>query len=108
MTLCLMVLPVKAAGLTATTSSVNGSKGDSVTITVTLSEKVNVISGAISFEYDVPTVENFRSRIENTLSTYPYLVAVVDGVIAGYAYAGAFKGRRFIPLHAIGRYQCIE
>ena len=51
-TLCLMVLPVKAAGLTATTSSVNGSKGDSVTITVTLSEKVNVISGAISFEYD--------------------------------------------------------
>ena len=52
MTLCLMILPVKAVGLTATTSSVSGSKGNEVTVTVTLSEKVNVISGAISFEYD--------------------------------------------------------
>ena len=55
--------------------------------------KPYVTDTAVSFEYEVPTVENFRSRIENTLATYPYLVAVVDGVIAGYAYAGAFIKR---------------
>ena len=52
-----------------------------------------VTDTAISFEYVVPTVEEFRNRIKNTLTTYPYLVAEVDGVIAGYAYAGAFIKR---------------
>jgi phosphinothricin acetyltransferase len=49
---------------------------------------------AITFEYDVPSVEEFRSRIENTLKKYPYIVAEDDGKIIGYAYAGTFKGRR--------------
>ena len=49
---------------------------------------------AISFEYDVPSTEEFRSRIENTLKAYPYLVAEADGVIQGYAYAHAFVGRK--------------
>lgn len=48
---------------------------------------------AITFEYEVPTVEEFQSRIENTLSRYPYLVAEKDGEILGYAYASAFKAR---------------
>lgn len=48
---------------------------------------------AITFEYDVPTVEEFRSRIEQTLKKYPYLVAEEEGEIVGYAYAGVFKGR---------------
>ena len=48
---------------------------------------------AISFEYTVPKIEEFRDRIKNTLKKYAYLVAEVDGQIAGYAYAGAFKGR---------------
>lgn len=48
---------------------------------------------AITFEYDVPTVEEFRSRIEKTLKKYPYLVTEVNGKVAGYVYAGAFKGR---------------
>jgi len=48
---------------------------------------------AISFEYEVPTVEAFRARIENTLKKYPYFVAVLDGKIVGYAYAGPFVGR---------------
>ena len=30
---------------------------------------------AITFEYEVPTVEEFRERIHNTLKKYPYLVA---------------------------------
>ena len=48
---------------------------------------------AISFEYEVPSVEAFRKRMENTLKKYPYFVAVLDGEIAGYAYAGPFVGR---------------
>ena len=48
---------------------------------------------AISFEWDVPSVSEFRRRIENTLKKYPYLVAEKDGEILGYAYTGAFVGR---------------
>ena len=48
---------------------------------------------AISFEYEVPTVEEFAQRIENTLKKYPYLVALKDGKILGYAYASEFKER---------------
>ncbi len=35
---------------------------------------------AITFEYEVPTVEEFRERIHNTLKKYPYLVAEQGGV----------------------------
>ena len=48
---------------------------------------------AITFEYDVPTPEEFRGRIRHTLDRYPYLVAEEDGEIVGYAYAGPFKAR---------------
>ena len=47
----------------------------------------------ITFEYAVPSVEEFRHRIAHTLEKYPYLVAEEDGRIVGYAYAGAFKER---------------
>ena len=48
---------------------------------------------AISFEYAAPTATEFMERIEKTLARYPYLVAVEDGAIVGYAYAGVFKAR---------------
>ena len=48
---------------------------------------------AITFEYDVPTLDEFRDRIARTLEKYPYLVAVLDGRIVGYVYAGVFVGR---------------
>lgn len=48
---------------------------------------------AITFEYDVPSIEEFENRISNTLKKYPYLVAVLDDKIMGYAYAGAYIGR---------------
>ena len=48
---------------------------------------------AITFEYTTPTIEEFRGRMEKTMQKYPYLVAVKDEKIAGYAYAGAFVGR---------------
>lgn len=48
---------------------------------------------AITFEYTVPTHEEFRDRIRKTLAKYPYLVAVQDAEILGYAYASEFKNR---------------
>ena len=48
---------------------------------------------AVTFEYDVPSVEEFRRRIGKTLARYPYLVIEVDGEIGEYAYAGPFHSR---------------
>ena len=48
---------------------------------------------AITFEYEVPSPEEFRERIAHTLEKYPYLVAEHDGKIAGYAYVSPFKER---------------
>lgn len=48
---------------------------------------------AISFEYDVPTIDEFRERIRKAREKYPYLVIEKDGTIQGYAYAGPFKNR---------------
>lgn len=55
---------------------------------------------AITFEWEVPTLQEFRGRIEHTLQKFPYIVAEREGgadgsprEIIGYAYAGTFKGR---------------
>ena len=48
---------------------------------------------AITFELDVPSLEEFASRIARTLERYPYFVAERAGRIVGYAYAGPFKER---------------
>lgn len=48
---------------------------------------------AISFETVSPSLEEFQSRIENTLKKYPYLVIEEDGMIQGYTYAGSFHTR---------------
>lgn len=48
---------------------------------------------AITFEYDIPSLEEFKGRIKKTLKMYPYIVALDDNCIVGYAYASAFKER---------------
>ncbi len=48
---------------------------------------------AISFEYEVPTLEDFTGRIRHTLEKFPYLVAEKDGKILGYAYVSPFGSR---------------
>lgn len=48
---------------------------------------------AITFEYEVPSVEEFAGRIRHVLEKYPYLVAERGGEIVGYAYVGEFKSR---------------
>lgn len=49
---------------------------------------------AISFEYEVPSLEEFENRIRTISSKFPYIKAVVDDTIVGYAYAGDFKTRK--------------
>ncbi|UTY39803.1 GNAT family N-acetyltransferase [Allocoprobacillus halotolerans] len=47
----------------------------------------------ITFEYDEPTLQEMTNRIKNTLERYPYLVAMVDQKVVGYAYASPFASR---------------
>lgn len=48
---------------------------------------------AITFEYTVPFLDEFKDRIKIISDRYPYIKAVEEGQILGYAYAGAFKSR---------------
>ncbi len=52
-----------------------------------------VLDTAVTYEYAVPSREEFARRIAETLRKYPYLAAEADGRVVGYAYAGTFIGR---------------
>lgn len=52
-----------------------------------------ILKTSITFEYDVPSLTEFEERITNTLIKYPYLVALLENKIVGYAYASSFKSR---------------
>ena len=48
----------------------------------------------VSFETEIPSVEELKSRIKNIQKTLPWLVCVVDNQIAGYAYATDHRSRK--------------
>ena len=48
---------------------------------------------AISFELDAPTPEEMAERIKNITRSFPWLVYVIDGQVAGYAYASSHRER---------------
>ena len=48
---------------------------------------------AVTFEYDVPAVEDFCQRIVQVQQHFPWLVAEENGHVMGYAYANTFKAR---------------
>ena len=52
-----------------------------------------VTGTVISFEYQVPTLEEFTRRVEDTLALHPYLVLEEEGRLLGYAYAHPFHSR---------------
>lgn len=52
-----------------------------------------VMNTAITFETVPPSLDEFKQRIATISKRYPYLVAICDGKICGYAYASQFKGR---------------
>ena len=47
----------------------------------------------ISFELRAPTEDEMAGRVAKLLEYAPWVVAEVDGVIRGYAYAGRFRKR---------------
>ena len=49
---------------------------------------------AITFETEVPSVDEFAQRIKGIRRRYPYLVCCLDGVIVGYAYASRHRERQ--------------
>src|SRR5688572_24270183 len=48
---------------------------------------------AITFEYDVPTVADFKKKIEKITAQYPWLVCACEGEIIGYAYGSMHRDR---------------
>ena len=52
-----------------------------------------VNTSAISYEYVAPTAVEFSERIAHKLEKYPFIVAELDGVPIGYAYASEFRER---------------
>lgn len=52
-----------------------------------------ILNTPVTFEYDIPNVLDFQKRIEGIKSRYPYLKAVYNGRIIGYAYASALRTR---------------
>jgi L-amino acid N-acyltransferase YncA len=53
-----------------------------------------VLSSAATFELEPPDAAEMERRMNSVLECgLPYLVAEVDGVVAGYAYASSFRPR---------------
>ena len=52
-----------------------------------------VMETAISFEVDVPSVEEMAGRIESFSETHVYLAAELNDSFAGYAYASPHRAR---------------
>ena len=52
-----------------------------------------VLNTAVSFEYEAPSVEEFKNRIKTTKEKYPYMVCLLKDRIVGYAYAGPYSSR---------------
>ena len=48
-----------------------------------------ILTTTITFEYDVPTVEEFTRRFRGITAQFPWLVYEEEGKILGYAYASA-------------------
>lgn len=76
---------------------------DNVDIVVTKDEHIKdileiygyyVLNSAATFEVDVPEYEEFKTRVKNIQSKYPYLTAIYNNKIAGFAYAAPLRNRK--------------
>ncbi len=52
-----------------------------------------ITDSLVTFETEVPTLEEFTNRISEISSFFPYLVAEYEGKVVGYAYAHSFRER---------------
>lgn len=48
---------------------------------------------AITFEYELPTIEEFTDRVRTISAEYPYIVCEDNGRVVGYAYAHRYRER---------------
>jgi L-amino acid N-acyltransferase YncA len=55
--------------------------------------KPYVENTVISFEYDIPSQEEWESRIKTIIAEYPWLVCEYKGEIIGYAYGSKHRYR---------------
>jgi phosphinothricin acetyltransferase len=53
----------------------------------------SILSAAISFETELPSIAEMQKRIETILQTYPWIVCEVDGKIAAYVYGSKHRDR---------------
>ena len=59
-----------------------------------------ILDSAVTFEYEVPSLDRFKERIAEIVSDMPYVVCEVDGEITGYAYASHYRS------HAAYQWDC--
>lgn len=52
-----------------------------------------VLHTANTFEYEIPSVDDFRTKIKKITAQYPWLVCECDGEIVGYAYGSTHRER---------------
>lgn len=52
-----------------------------------------ILNSGITQEWFIPSVEEFQKRIISTLKERPWVVAEINGEIAGYTYAGKHRDR---------------
>lgn len=52
-----------------------------------------ILDTAVTFEETVPDEASFWERIQGIMEELPFLVCEIDGRIAGYAYASAYRSR---------------
>lgn len=53
-----------------------------------------VTDTAVTFEYEIPSKDEFAHRLEKVTAFYPWLVCEEEGKVIGYAYAATFHERK--------------
>jgi L-amino acid N-acyltransferase YncA len=52
-----------------------------------------ITNTSFTFETEVPAENEFKERIRKYLLKYPWLICIIDGQTAGYAYASQYRER---------------
>lgn len=52
-----------------------------------------VLNSVITFDYEVPSAEEFSEKIRTITAEYPWLVCEYEGKIAGYAYGSRHRSK---------------
>ncbi|HBL74594.1 MAG: hypothetical protein A2W90_00260 [Bacteroidetes bacterium GWF2_42_66] len=55
--------------------------------------KPYILETAVTFDEEVPSEEEMWGRVQAIQKEHPYLVCIIDGQVAGYAYYSAYRSR---------------